>query len=224
MGENSLWSCVLWDLDGTILDDSAGILGRLRIAHEHLGMTPPTEADLIHWIGPPMFESFQRNAGLTPEEAAAAVTFYRSLNTPDSIGVGARLFDGVPELIRELNALGVPQAIASSKPETQVLPLTVHFGIDTDFVARVGATDDERSLANKADVVREALRLLEAAGADVSRPVLIGDRHHDVEGGAEHGVPVIFVGWGFGEATEADGAIAVAHTVDELRHLVVRES
>jgi phosphoglycolate phosphatase len=85
----------------------------------------------------------------------------------------------------------------------------------------VGATLDEKTLSAKADIVAEALRRLAAAGVDTSRPVLVGDRHHDVEGAAVHGVPVIFVRWGFSWPHEADGAQAVVDDVAGLRRLLL---
>jgi phosphoglycolate phosphatase len=51
--------------------------------------------------------------------------------------------------------------------------------------------------------------------------VLIGDRHHDVEGGADNDVPVIFVRWGFSWPYEADGAQAAVDDVDQLRDLLL---
>ena len=53
--------------------------------------------------------------------------------------------------------------------------------------------------------------------------VLVGDRHHDVEGGAVHAVPVIFVRWGFSWPHEADGAQAAVDDVAELRRLLLFE-
>jgi phosphoglycolate phosphatase len=41
---------------------------------------------------------------------------------------------------------------------------------------------------------------------------MIGDRHHDVEGAAHHGVPTIFVRWGYGSPVEAAGAVATVDT------------
>ena len=96
-----------------------------------------------------------------------------------------------------------------------------HFDLSPFFTAIVGATPDERTLSAKSDIVAEALRRLDAAGVDTSRPVLIGDRHHDVEGGADHGVPVIFVRWGFSWPHESDGAQAAVDTVDQLRALLL---
>lgn len=218
----SSWTCVLWDVDGTLIDASDGILKRLSETHERYGYPVPERADLTHWIGPPMFESFQVQLGMTPEQSEEAVKFYRSLNKRDGSATWARMFPGMRDLMAAIDAAGIPQATASSKPETQIIDLTDHFELDEFLTATVGASEDEHTLANKAAVVGESLRRLRAAGVDTSRPVLVGDRHHDVEGGAEHGVPVIFVTWGFSDPSEAEGAIASASTADELRALLIR--
>ncbi len=221
MPERSPFSCVLWDVDGTLVDASEGILRRLTTTLDHFGRTPPTRGELSHWIGPPMFESFQVNVGMTPEQAVEAVAFYRGLNKSEGYTVSAQLYPGVAELVHDLHAAGVPQSTASSKPEVQVVALMDHFGLAPDLEAVVGATLDERTLSAKSDIVREALRRLEAVGADVSRPVLIGDRHHDVDGGQDAGVPVIFVRWGFSWPHEAEGAQAAVDDVDQLRSLLL---
>ncbi|MCR2783032.1 MULTISPECIES: HAD hydrolase-like protein [unclassified Microbacterium] len=221
MPVRSPFSCVLWDVDGTIVDASEGILRRLAVTLEHYGHPAPTYAELVHWIGPPMFESFQTNVGMTPEQSAEAVAFYRVLGKADGYTTGARLYPGIADLIADLAAAGVPQGTASSKPEIQVLALVDHFALAPFFTAVTGATADERTLATKADIIAEALRRLQAAGVDTSRPVLIGDRHHDIDGAAVHDVPVIFVRWGFSWPHESEGATAVVDTVDQLRSLLL---
>ncbi len=221
MPARSPFSCILWDVDGTLVDASEGILRRLTVTLEHFGRRAPTRGELSHWIGPPMFESFQANVGMTPEQATEAVTYYRGLNKSEGYTVSARLYPGVADLMHELRAAGIPQSTASSKPEVQVVALMDHFDLAPDLDAIVGASLDERTLSTKADIVREALRRLAANGVDISRPVLIGDRHHDVEGGADAGVPVIFVRWGFSWPHEADGAQAAVDDVAQLRSLLL---
>jgi phosphoglycolate phosphatase len=215
---------VLWDVDGTIVDASVGILHRLTVTLEHFGKPTPTRAELAHWIGPPMFQSFQRNVGMTPDEASDAVAFYRALSRQDGYTTGARVFPGVGELIHELHTLGMPQATASSKPEVQVIALMDHFGLSPAFTAMAGATPDEKTLATKADIITEALRRLRAAGVDTRRPILIGDRHHDIDGAAVHGIPVAFVTWGFSWPHESEGASAVVDSIDELRRILLPEA
>jgi phosphoglycolate phosphatase len=217
----SPYSCVLWDVDGTIVDASVGILRRLNVALTHFGRPAPTREELIHWIGPPMFQSFQDQAGMTPEQSAEAVSFYRTLGKADGYTTDVRTYPGVTALIHDLHAAGVPQATASSKPEMQVDAIVDHFGLRPYFVTTVGATPDEATLATKTDIVAEALKRLRERGADTSRPVLIGDRHHDVAGGNANDVPVIFVEWGFSDPQEGDEAAFRAASVDDLRALLL---
>ena len=220
----SAWTCILWDVDGTIVDASDGILRRLAVTLEHFGRRPPTRPELVHWIGPPMYDSFQASAAMTPSEAAAAVAFYRTLGKADGYTTGAKLYDGISDLMRDAASAGIPQATASSKPEVQVAALMDHFDLSPYLTAIVGATLDERTLSEKADVIAESLRRLRSAGVDTTRPVLVGDRHHDVEGAAEHDVPVIFVRWGFSWPHESAGAQATVDTVGELRELLLVEN
>jgi len=202
----SPFTCILWDVDGTMVDGSEGILVRLTAALEHFGYRAPRRDELAHWIGPPMYDSFQVNVGMTPEQATAAVAYYRELAQAQGYTAGVRRYPGIAELVRDVDAAGIPQATASSKPEVQVVAVMEHFGLAPHLTAMAGATPDEKTLSRKADIVAEALRRLEAAGVDTTRPVLIGDRHHDVEGAAERGVPVIFVRWGFGWPHESEGS------------------
>ncbi len=215
------WTCVLWDVDGTIIDASEGILRRLTVTLTHFGKPTPTRAELVHWIGPPMYDSFQVNVGMTPAEASEAVAFYRTLGKSEGYTAGAKLIDGVGELIGELAADGVTQATASSKPERQVDALMEHFGLAPYFATIVGASDDERTMSSKSEVIGEALRRLGALGVDTSRTVLLGDRHHDIDGAADHDIPVVFVRWGFSWAQESECAQATVDTVAELRALLL---
>ena len=123
MTMRSPFTCVLWDVDGTLVDASDGILRRLTTALEHFGKPAPTRDELVHWIGPPMFNSFQDNVGMTPEQATEAVAYYRTLGKADGYTTGARLYPGVAEIIADLDAAGISQATASSKPEVQVVAL-----------------------------------------------------------------------------------------------------
>lgn len=221
MPPRSTWSCVLWDMDGTIADGSDAILRRLRLTLEHFDRPAVTRDELSRWIGPPMTDSFRDFAGLSQAMAAEAVLFYRGIAKREGYVDGIRLYPGVAEVIARLHADGMPQAIASSKPETQVLEIAQHFGLVSCFRAVVGASPDDIARSSKADVVAEALRRLAASGADASRPVLVGDRHHDIDGAGVHGVPVIFVRWGFGAPAEEDGAADVVDDADSLQRLLL---
>ena len=57
---------------------------------------------------------------------------------------------------------------------------------------------------------------------DVGQTLMVGDTAFDVIGAAAHGIPTIGVSWGYGEVADMEqaGAIAVAHTMEELVELL----
>jgi phosphoglycolate phosphatase len=70
-------------------------------------------------------------------------------------------------------------------------------------------------------VVAEALRRLQARGVDTTDAVMVGDRGYDILGASAHGVPTVLVEWGYGSPAEAGDALAVVHSADQLRGLLL---
>lgn len=214
------WSCVLFDLDGTIVDSAPGIISRMKRTLANVGSVIPSDESLLQWVGPPLLDSFRDFAGMDPLQAQLALTEYRHQVAIEGAEVGTAVFPGLAGLLARISAAGIPLGLATSKPESQANTILDHFGLSQYFTVVTGASEDEVR-SSKADVVGEALRRLADAGVDTSRTVLVGDRHHDVDGAAAHGVPTILVEWGYGSPAEAEGALAVVHDVDALYKLII---
>jgi len=213
------YSCILFDLDGTIADSAPGITASLAWVFEQLGKPIPTPAELLEYVGPPILDSFRDLAKWTPEESARALEIYREHYLEHGV-YDSTSFDGIGDVLRAIHESPIPMSLATSKPEIPATLILEHFGFARFFDIITGASADEVRSAKK-DVVEEALRRLAASGADISRPVLVGDRKHDVEGGAEHGVPTIFVRWGYGSPAEEVGTVAAVDTAAELVPLLL---
>jgi phosphoglycolate phosphatase len=213
------FTSILFDLDGTIVDSAPGITATLAYTFETMGLPVPAPAELLAYVGPPILDSFRDRAGMSLGEAAEALAIYRPRYL-ESGALDSTVFPGVADVLRAVHAAGVPLSLATSKPETPATFMLSHFGLLDQFDIITGASDDEVR-SSKEDVVAEALVRLAAFGADLSRPVLVGDREHDVEGAAANGVPTIFVDWGYGSPAEQAGSIALAHTPTELQALLL---
>jgi len=213
------YSCILFDLDGTIVDSAPGITATLAYMFEQLGKPIPTPSELLKYVGPPLLDSFRDLAGFDAEESAAALAVYRE----KYLNVGAydaTQYPGVGLVLKAVHESPVPMSLATSKPETPATLILEHFNLARYFDVITGASDDEVRSAKK-DVVAEALVRLAAMGADISRPVLVGDREHDVHGAAANDVPTIFVEWGYGSIAEQAGSVAVVATPEELQTLLL---
>ncbi len=213
------WSPVLFDLDGTIVDSAADITASLAHMFTKLGLDVPSDDVLRSYVGPPLLDSLRLTAGFDDAEAWEALKIYR-----DHYGERALrspVFPGVAGVLERLHSLGIPIALATSKPESMARKVLDHADLTKYFTVITGASDDEE-LSTKADIVAEALRRLEALGVDVSNPVMVGDRGYDTLGAAANGVPTILVEWGYGSPAEAADAMAIVHSADQLRNLLVR--
>jgi phosphoglycolate phosphatase len=213
------WSCFLFDLDGTIIDSAPGITASLAWTFERLGRPIPSPAELLAYVGPPILDSFRDLAHMSVDEAKHALDVYR----PHYLQTGvfnSAVYPGVPALLKRIHESGIPISLATSKPELPATTALDFYGLARYFTVITGASEDEVR-SRKADVVAEALRRLAALGADISRPVMVGDREHDVHGAAEHGVPTIFVEWGYGTVAEQVGTIGVAATAEQLGTLLL---
>jgi len=208
---------VIFDLDGTLTDSAQGIVASFRHALGAIGAVVP-DGDLVGMIvGPPMHHTLQ-SMGLG-EQADAAVAAYREDYRTRGWAMN-RTFDGIPALLADLRSAGVRLAVATSKAEPTAHRILTHFGLDEHFEVIAGASVDGLRAA-KADVIKHALAQLEPLP---ERVLMVGDRSHDVEGAAEHGIETVVVGWGYGQADFDDPDAIVAHThvatVDELREVL----
>jgi phosphoglycolate phosphatase-like HAD superfamily hydrolase len=205
---------VIFDLDGTLTDSAEGIVTSFLHALSHVGAAAP-EGDLAAQIvGPPMDDTF-RAMGLG-DYVDDAVAAFRADYGIRGWAINT-LFDGIAALLADLRAAGVRLAVATSKLEPTARRILAHFDLEQHFEVIAGASPDG-SRKTKVEVLAHALERLQPLP---ERVLMVGDRSHDVEGAAEHGIDTVVVGWGYGQADFADGftATGVTHaaTIDELR-------
>ncbi|MEB3034518.1 HAD-IA family hydrolase [[Mycobacterium] nativiensis] len=209
---------VIFDLDGTLTDSAAGIVASFRHALDHIG-APVPEGDLAQQlVGPPMHHTLAA-MGLG-DQTEAAVAAYRADYTSRGWQMNT-MFDGVAALLADLRAAGVRLAVATSKVEPTARKILAHFGLDGHFEVIAGASVDGTRAA-KSDVLARALEQL---GPLPQRVLMVGDRRHDVDGAAAHGIDTVLVGWGYGQsdypdAEAPDGPAARVGTVTELREVL----
>jgi phosphoglycolate phosphatase len=209
------YTAVLFDLDGTIVDSAPGIFHCFEHTFRMMHREAPSRAAMRPFLGPPLEETFRDSLGMTGDDLDRAVAIYRAEYAAGG-AITAELYPGVIDVVRAVRKAGIPVALATSKVETGVRMVLRHFELDEDFDVLGTASDDDVRSA-KADVVRFALDALDEAGADISRVVLVGDRIHDVEGAAIHGVDSVLVQWGYGTEDEWSEATATVATVEGLR-------
>ena len=170
---------VLVDLDGTVMDSARGITSTLVQALEELGLPVPPPAEIVGFVGPPILDGLRDIARLDTADSARVLERYRELYRERG-ALDAEPYPGIGDALDVLRR-EAPLAIATSKPESTAVRILEHVGLADRFVLIAGASEDE-SRSAKADVIADALRRLRADRVDTTRPVMVGDRVHDVEG------------------------------------------
>lgn len=189
------YTCILFDLDGTLTFSHPGIYACFRYALEKMGAATPTDEQLRPCVGPSLMYSFQKFFGYSKEDAAKATAFYRERYAVKGIWENTPI-PGAVELLKALKSAGYKLAMATSKPQLFAEQIADKFGFSDYFDVEVGSGMDEVTLPTKADVVRECMRLLHA---DAAECLMVGDRKHDVEGARENHVDCAMLKVGYAE-------------------------
>jgi phosphoglycolate phosphatase len=213
------YSAILFDLDGTIVDSAPGITSTLAYTFETLGLPVPSDADLRAFVGPPILDSFRDLTHLDRATSMRALAVYRERYTTHGV-TDATIYPGVADVLKAISDAGIPLSLATSKPEGPARVILDHLNVLRYFTVVTGASEDESRSAKK-DVVAEALHRLRAFDADLSNPIMVGDRFYDVDGAAANDVPTIYVDWGYGSPAEQEKAIAVVSDAARLAELLL---
>jgi len=206
---------ILFDLDGTLTDSGEGIMKSAVYALSHFGIEAPPEAQLRTVVGPPLSESFLR-FGVPQDQIEEVIKIYRSRYIP--IGRFENTpYPGIRELLERLLQDGHKLYVATSKPEWMAKEIMGYFDLSRYFEMICGASTDFSRNTKEAVIAH----LLEECGAQ-ENAIMVGDTTYDVIGAKAHGIPCIGVSWGYGiaEDMEKAGALAIAHTAEQLYGLL----
>ena len=158
--------------------------------------------------------------GFSEQDAKQAVAYYRERFK--DIGIFEnRVYDGIPSLLAALKSKGYKAVIATSKPEQFATRIVDHFGLSDYFLLVAGATFDGK-ISTKQEVIEHAIRSLKIE--NFSDILMIGDRHHDVDGAKSLGIDSLGVLYGYGNRRELEeaGATYIAKSVSDIEDIITQ--
>ena len=205
---------VIFDLDGTLADTLGDIAWAMDTVLASRGLPPHRLEEYRAFIGDGVEELVSRSLpaaqlALTP----LVIAEFRRLYL-------AHMFDrtapypGVPELLDEVTARGIPMAVLSNKLEAATQAIVAHLFGRWRFAAAVGERPD---VPRKPDPTA-ALAIAGGIGAAPARTLLCGDSGNDMETAVRAGMFPVGVLWGFRDRDDllARGARAVISRPWEL--------
>ena len=209
---------VLFDLDGTLVDSSEGILNATKEALSILGVSPPSDEEIKTCIGPPIGETLQSIIGWNESQKKDFYDFFRPIYR-DKYIFQCELYPGILQLLEKLKARGILVGIATNKRKDSTESLLQHLGISTFF--NIVIAQDQEIIRNKADLIIDALKALHVNGKET---IMIGDSIGDLSAAKESGVNFIGVRYGFGFKETVENCFELVNSVDELQILLINKT
>ncbi|MCU0662564.1 MAG: HAD-IA family hydrolase [Myxococcota bacterium] len=188
------FTCVVFDLDGTLVDSRVDIAASINHGLMSVGHEPKPVEQIQPFIGQPLVQIFETLLGPSQKRAQDAATAYRS-HYFDHCADHSRLYPGIEELLDAL--CHVPLGIATTKMTFMAVEVARRLGIDRRFAVVQGCD----GIPHKPDPAVVHLTL-QALGQGPSGGWMVGDTHLDIEAGRAAGLATCAVTWGFGAREE----------------------
>jgi phosphoglycolate phosphatase len=187
--------CLIFDLDGTLIDSAPSILSCFSKVLKETGVSPREPLD-ERLIGPPLAQTLQNLTGIHDEAVIAAMIglfkqYYDTEGYRDSLP-----YAGVAEALAELKASGYELALATNK---RILPTRLilgHLGWDVMFSSVWALDSFEPRLTDKTAMLHE---ILNRSGVMPELTVYIGDKVEDGLAAQANAMHFVAARWGYGE-------------------------
>ena len=193
--------CVLFDLDGTLLDSLPGIEASVRAAFAACGREMPP-ADLAAEIGPPMRTILGRIAGdiAAPDLDALERAFRQSYDSE-----GWKNTPCYPGAVRVLEAMweaGYRLFVVSNKPAHIAPSILDREGVLNFFEAVY--TRDSRTpvFSGKIEMISVLMQVHDLQAREC---IMVGDTFEDGEAAMAHSIPFILMTHGYGHVPTTGG-------------------
>lgn len=190
---------VLFDLDGTLLDTSSGVLGALKAALIEVNFSLPKKEDERFFIGPPMQKTIAKYYGLNDEKAMQIANVFREKYKTHQYLLDAKIYDEIIPLLLELKRRNIKVAVATYKREDYTLDLLSNFDLVRYFDVIHGS--DLQGKLTKSDIIEKCLDEL---NIEKSKTILLGDTNSDLQGALNAHCLFVGVTYGFGYKNKND--------------------
>lgn len=194
------YQLAIFDLDGTLLDTTEGVLSSVKYTIEQMGFEMLDDKALSAFIGPPIQDSFAKAYHLEGPILQEIATIFRNRYSTTEYLLQAKSYEGIYDLLEQLRLRGIQVAVATYKREDYARTLLKHYGFDRYTDIMFGG-DHENKLKKK-DIIEKCIVTANISGRD--QVVMIGDTANDAIGAEGMGVDFLGVTYGFGFQTEND--------------------
>jgi phosphoglycolate phosphatase len=202
---------VIFDLDYTLIDSSAGIVYCFNEARRRVGEAEVDAGLLIARIGLPIEDGFRVFGSRDPEGMRE---LFRKIARDGAMAERSFLLPGVSETLARLDTMGYRMAVASTKSRAEIERVLAHLGVLPYFAAVCGSDE----VAHPKPAPDPILAVLARLGVAAERALYVGDHVVDVQAARAAGARVVAVEGGpcGRERVLAEGPDAMLASIADL--------
>ncbi|ETT56752.1 MULTISPECIES: pyrophosphatase PpaX [unclassified Paenibacillus] len=188
--------CVLFDLDGTIVNTNELILNSFMHALKENNLPVLTREQIIPLMGTTLQQQLGAFSGLEPKDIEVLERSYRSYNNAHHDEL-VRSFPDVNETMEELQRRGIKLGVVTTKIRPNTLKSLEMFDLLKYMETIVTVNDVTHPKPHPEPVLTAVANL----GVDPAKTLMVGDSAVDIQSAKAAGVRVAAVAWSLkGEA------------------------
>jgi phosphoglycolate phosphatase len=211
--------CLIFDLDGTLVDSLAGIAATLNRTLTAHGLPGHSEAKIRSFVGDGLRMLVQRaaNPGAESSSIDALVSFFKK-DYDLTWQSGTQVYPGIHNLLDELQKTGYPLAVLSNKTHDFTVAMVAAMFPKITFAKVLGQRDGVRHKPHPAG----AFLIAETVGLLPEECFMIGDSTIDLETAVNANMKAICVSWGYHDRAnliKAGAEIIIDHPSELLARI-----
>jgi len=216
------YHAAIFDLDGTLIDSIRDIGEAMNRTLTAAGYPAHPMDSYLYFVGDGVRLLIER--ALPPEqqneETVSRILAQYRQDYADNWKTHTRPYDGIPQLMNELHAHGIPMGVLSNKPDGMTRKCVAHFFPEIPFSAVAGQKEDTPRKPDPS----AALLIAGVMNVPPAQCVFIGDTATDMQTAVAAGMFPAGVSWGFRNEREliSSGARLIAVKPEALLGLFVR--
>lgn len=212
------YNTVIFDMDGTLLNTLDDLRDSLNEVLSKRGYAQRSLEEVKRFVGNGVKNliTLSLPEDRTEDEIISCLDEFKE-NYKYNMQNKTRPYNGIMELLLDLNRYNYKIAIVSNKYDTAVKSLTKTYFGNLIPVAIGESPEVKRKPAP--DSIFQAIKEL---GSDISKTIFVGDSETDVQTAKNAGIPCIGVTWGFRcrEVLRSEGADYLIDTPREILTLI----
>lgn len=210
------YSCVLFDLDGTILDTVADCSAAINRTMDDFSFPHHTNDEVRSYLNNgariliqrALPEKYRDNEALVSETLSKYLKYYS-----EECLKASKIYDGIEALLKNLRICGAKLGVVTNKPDIQTKLMIPHyFGNLFDYFE-----GNSEHVPTKPDKIRVE-SAISALNKKADQTIFVGDSAVDVQTARNAGIPCIGVAWGFAGKAGFNGYMPdyIAEKPDEI--------